>query len=1637
MASNNDFLSNLGDVLGQQFLNSDNKLTSLDISQNGKVKKFGQLGDFSNKVDQTADRSYTIEGFYKNHLNNPRPKQREIVMQDPEATILVKKRWAGSLAENYRLDLMDAQDRLFYKTTKFLFQNKCKQIAAFEALSKIEKVSTQIGQVDYHLLPILFGLTDLITDLPGALSNDFGGSNPTTNLGSFKNVVDQVREVVAFNQDFRLTTWHTNINDMFQSLLGEGTGVMEFTNVLNFDTTTSLNFGEGNFKLSFSDPYRLMKITNNDIDKAISDATNPYYSNIFVQLGSIADQTLSLQKQQLNLIRQARGVNQINFIVNPNTLLGKRVSAFIDLLGFEIKFQGSSVGDLLSPDNSNIDPSALQNSTELIALGAGNQGLNSEEAELFNNIISALFNQLSLNENTRRRANYNQQDASQGKMLNDVRKKMKLHYANKWIIQPMDSVSIFISSKKKYDSEINGGLDTSFNSLGLFQGFNNLFKDIQNTLNLSAGFSAEKSIFVGNEFPNWLWLAMRSKFVADKEGICVFTGLVENVGEGFSEGLYTLNVSGQDNAAYFKYGLVNIKPSLDVYNGPLFDPLTPFNLEFDSVSGVAKSELQKTSPELLPENSSLFTSVFLRNKNGLLAGVQATAQDYLNPDNDIYSSSATRQSYYDPEGMIYKWKEGIATLTMTADTYNSTTGHRGVSITKNPFAGQDIMNVLSLLITGEPYNYITYYKAAIQSGDNLRRDPNTNQPSSVSYYRSLRNDLKNRNGIYGDFVPFKLLTMDESSLEKIISGQLSALASNDELNTLLNQRASLADQLNVLNSTTDKGTVNQVAQKIAQIDSQVAKININLQNQMNDPNNPGLKFLGNDVSFNQDPLSFNTGNNSAVNTNADARRQLRRQIAFLTRRLAWKVRANEDNNLLVIDDSYDKDYDIQSFEKSLSGGLSLFQSDYQTIAQQIETVAKKLELEVFANTQGHIEIRPQKYNRMPSSVFYQMFKLKGETGVQVFPQFLEDLFTNQLTELFNQIGAVETQIRLYCLALGQTTDDTCITFINKSNSLTSSNVLSLDGSQFNFISNPDGNITQSQDIINLQSNPDQLVQTIQTKLDVLSSQSSISAFSLSSRAHIVQNIVQVQNGQISTNSSNTFKSLSELKSDLTEQSREDLLTHALFAKTGQQFDFSQLFGNSGNSGQQQTLSSSDVLRLTNQIAIFLSSRQQLIKQAANALQNLQDGLSLNTDKGDNKLLFPNLYGNKKIPQIFEHMIEDESYDDLGVGSGSRYVIKNRDIISYELKEAKPQFTNIEVNGTYDLFINKQTLPTSSNGGNDGFFISKATAVDYDMWRMYGIQGPQQPIDAPFLHDPDSQLAPYSVAMMTRSRGQIFQGSLTVVGNEYQQPGEVIYLEEEDFLYYIQSVSHNFNYGGNFTTSMSLTFGHNPGEYIPTPLDVVGKVLYKNNRKTASFDHRRQGSVFNQEHLGTFVANLSQNIPSLSLTEDPSDLNDGIFASGNAATLQKIFNQAAAALSIQTDFSNPILELRIFYNTNSQFNSINSVLFNYADIIKNILTGSQDTTTLIPTSVSKSNKSALTPFSDQIQSVAVDINSAGEFRYPSSQAFYLARQITEKYGSQLDLLNISSSSQTAIDNSIYNFIIDAWIYFKNPKLDQPT
>ena len=168
-------------------------------------------------------------------------------------------------------------------------------------------------------------------------------------------------------------------------------------------------------------------------------------------------------------------------------------------------------------------------------------------------------------------------------------------------------------------------------------------------------------------------------------------------------------------------------------------------------------------------------------------------------------------------------------------------------------------------------------------------------------------------------------------------------------------------------------------------------------------------------------------------------------------------------------------------------------------------------------------------------------------------------------------------------------------------------------------------------------------------------------------------------------------------------------------------------------------------------------------------------------------------------------------------SGERYhtYITDDVILNWNFSEAEPLMTRIDVTGQMDMFeLPQETgIPT----------IMTAAVVDYDMWFHYGYRREQ--VTKAWIREPELQGIPFGIAALAHAKGKVLSGTVTVIGNPYYQPGEVVYIESRNMLYYVQKVAHNFSYGGDYRTTLTLEFGHYPGVWIVDPYYIATSALY--------------------------------------------------------------------------------------------------------------------------------------------------------------------------------------------------------------------
>lgn len=1430
------------------FLNNELKFgenTNVDLAtiENGQVNPYGSLGLAGSKIDTTEERSYSEKGFIEYDSFSVLPAKTQIHLQEPSYTILVKKAMFSSLSDSFSLDYMDEGEKLFYKSIKTLFANKTQVIAAYEKLTKASAIVDLTGKMDADLFGIISGSVDLLSS--------FLPDNST--ISSIKSVTDRIKKLTTYNRPSTFTTWITD-DSPFKNVLGAGTGVLELTNVRSFNTSVSVS-GDGSGSLAIVDPYNFNIITIADIEKAISDAGNAFYNNQFLStLNNINNELIEKNISEINSIREARGVSRLEFKINPGTIFGKRVRVINDRLGIEIPF---STGAL---ESTSVDPAFIvSNGTSVIGI----EGIQGREVYLFEKIIKDIFNRMSYDATTKSVKNFGPIEGEEDSPINYARKKMMFWFLTRPIIDVNDVVHIFVNSKETVDGKISS-LRDNFNRLNITQSIGNSVANIKETFNSIAGifgaggtnYDIEKSVFAGPDFPNLLWTMMREQFVTEKTGIQIFCGLVTNSRMSYNPSSgYVTDVNLSDNKQYLKFGQVNFQPSVDVFNGSINEQLTPFKSKFDS--NVFSKDYKPN--DLLDENKALLSKNFdqIKIPAGPLSGRPANF-DNLFGDIHVDKQGRVNRAMYAPNGFVYRWKEGIGTLTQFGkfDDLADPSRIGNPNIAANPFAGQDVMNTLSLLISGVPYNYATYLKA-VRQYDTSTTDALGNKVAGSSFADKFRTDLRKTNRMYGNFIPFKNFTNNEQTYRNILLKQSIIDGANEKINEITSEIASLSAQLRV------------AGEGVAET-AEIAILKDRLSTLSNDANNILIESStkANEIVEQDQASVFDiTDVNRLDPLNDDeSKKNLKRKVGFLTRRLSYNVRANEDKNYLIVDDSYDKDYDIASFENKISGNIQLFNSEYMTPDEKVKSVAALLDLECFANSQGHIVIRPPQYNKIPSSVFYRMLELKERTGLRVFPKFLEDLFGLQIDTVSAKVEILEDKIRVICSFLNTiyytiTNDDETASFVRSNTSVTSSN----KRNDFQFLSDANGVLTNINNIRNVRSIRDLKSNT--GFKDIQNQSYTANQLGSQSRLKIVSFLTGSKNPISPQPTNDTYggRAIERLRN------------------RGENFN-SEEFNNTIGQGTVKTYLL-DVNKVLTTLDSLLKEREKMVSVLHFSLKNLVEANTI--DGKDAEDILPLFTPNKYIPEMYSGLIEDESYDDLGPGSGKRYILTDDKIKNLIITNKEPEFTVVTVTGILGDFVGVGSQIGANFDGEGNAQVS-ATCVDFDMWRRYGARRTST-INVPFFTNPETQCAPYGVSLLNRVRKSILTATADVIGNEYYQAGDVVYIESLNKLFYVETVGQSYAEGSSFGTSLTLTYGHAPGEYIPTILDIVGKLLYK-NRDNQNFINFRQQQSDNYKPYGVFILDRGSSSNLLNIGTDTS--NASSFTKNNSQLITDLLFDAA-------------------------------------------------------------------------------------------------------------------------------------------------
>lgn len=1302
-----------------------------------------------------------------NRVTSSTPNERKIVNLAPRASILVKKKAFSTFKDVNDLQWLDRTEKMLLRATKALFAFKVAQIRAYESLTKLEDVFEQTAEVNLSLFASLLDSAKYLTV----------DNSVDVNSNLFKQLVNIVSNNLAEAgyEDMKEDILLLLERNSFASDLQFTTWIVDPNSTDNYETGPGTGVIEIGVYSGFSTEVNL----NTEPSAASFTLEDPY------QIMNVTDDDIELAIQE----------------------------ALVGTLGL--------LNSLADPEAPPIDTRSIVDAgLELVGLG----GLDPE--------IDVDY----------------------------IRDRLRIFYLGKPFISSGDGVHFFIRGNKTvqdFSEEVNI--------------FDRDFMSVDETI-----FEAERILFTNGNIDLETYKQIR-QFSDNSFGMHhVYAGYITTVSESWSGGKWTLKASCTDNMGWLTWSRFMITPALDDPQGFLEDPLTPYEIKTDATGTI----LTAAGPQLLEENKQLIRQGLLFYDSGILNGQVATENNLLQGQYNKSGSLSGTKIFQHPQGLVYRWKEGIITATAGVNLVDplherevAQSLHNqvyGLNVAQDVLNNLDIANILSLLIVGQPYNVETFVNQAYQAHNISRQNGTLSNTDPLS---AVLDVIRRQNNHFGYFRPYRMITMSSQTLLQTANSNILRNDLNEKIRQLQQRRAQLDSLIRRLQSP-NAGAAAGGGILLNSLREERRSIENGISDQIQ-----VLQSSGTVTSTDLITQNFNLFGQSKtlpLTGNYTADHQITRAMTLVgAQRRIEDVRLNRDQNLFIVSDQYDEQTDIRPFIFQIKDAdYKIFKGNFVSVYDKCNEAAKFINLEFFCNNQGHLEFRPPQWNKTPLSVLEKLFQINQDTDKKIVPDFLTEIFQTRSSSLRVEIHSLNIRIVILSLLLNKYPDKTLIPNFNPS---VSNNILPpgsgtgkaslkffgvsevggsgqldlLDG-KFQFTI---GNIinTGTQVLgngLNLEAglgkNGDVLngdTETLLGNFDPIFQESVGLTNDVLTVAAQPSGVIPLQIANAS-NLNNLRESFVKLTGT---DPASDLVTNG---GRFQSADF--IFNNNSTSPNAETDNLAKVNNYLSKLQETISNRDNLVtilqrneekeaeldqveeilsgeftagKQAQatgvlsgviNATNNIIDVL----DRAQNtiKTITDIFTGDATQGTLFDHLIADDSKNFLGPGSGKRYIVNDEDIISCTYTEQPPDFCRIDVVG--DAPIIGDSLQSAFQ---DRYFWAGAT--DFDLWRQYGYKhGGSRAL--PFASDAELQSKPYAFFELQLQRVKINQASLTLVGNEYYEPGDIVYVPSKGLLYYVRSVSHSLELGQEFTTTLNLEFGHPPGTYLPSPLDIIGQQFTK-------------------------------------------------------------------------------------------------------------------------------------------------------------------------------------------------------------------
>jgi hypothetical protein len=1401
----------------------------------------------------------------QNHANSITPDTRTFIAMSPEATILVKKKVFSSLKSANDLRFMDKTEKMLLRATKALFAYKVQQIRAYESLTKFENFFSETGMYSLNLLSSVMRETSRLDlsklgyieseyvekrlsewyledrevflktkDSSGKRISHPDHAEPEvmTNLAWLKQLAASKAKQVIENKRAELKTEYKTKYDKIDvpyDALEEADKKLEE----KMDDPDSGFFGDLGLMLAHSEGAEQYDAVNEDLVKIIK-------RNAFSVDNQLTTWIVDHDAPENFLLGPGTGVIEIALFKDFNTTTNYSTSPSTASFSLSYPYRLGTVleDDIEMAINEAVDGTAgiFQ---DMMNGDLSSKDLRSTHGIDGSSIASAAFEKAGLG-------------GSDGSLdIDYIRERLRTFYLGKSFVNPPDPIHFYIRGNRTLIDNTSASSDQS--------GFNEEYLEIDEDI-----LKAEYQLYTSQALSYDLYKQIRGRQDNSFGMIHVFGGFVKQVTESFGGGFWDLKAQCTDNMSWLEWSQFAIAPSLSDPKNILEDPLTPFSMVKDDLGQIVPSER-----DLLHENKQLLQSGLLSYDSGLFAGQSAAEGNLLQGQYNGVGSLRGKKVLQHADGFVYRWKTGIITATAGFQAVDPTGANASSSrihsqnyqptVATDVLNNLDVPNILSILIVGQPYNIETFIEQSYAAHNK------TDKTASLSPQDPLTGVIeavRKQNEYFGNFHPYRTNTISPESAELMINTAGVRQTANNTVKKLRRRKIAINKKIRALKNSgvQHPGQVPPSA-LAATLEAEVATIDAAIDKQVL------VGVAATNAISASDKVGLEIGlfgsSGLPLSNDADENQEITRAMMLVgAQRRIEDVRLNRDRNLLIISDQYDM-ADIRPFILALQGGKwNLFRAEYTNVLQKCQMASSMLNLEFFCNSQGHLEFRPPQWNKTPLTVLRGAIRREKESGKTVIPNFITNLFQTRIESLRKEVYTLNVQIVLIALMMGRFPDSTLIPNMNKTGEASlaffgvntdskdnSGSALSLNRKEYSWET---GNLTEQNNstfgeglkvTASFSESGNSLggdTETILGDFDpIFQEQSGVTNDVLSAIASgsggagglrpPAQHFAEPSR---LNNLRDTFKKL---------YGRDPAKTLGIDLKQG--FEAKDIVTNGANDGDkaiEKALASEEGLLTKLRKAISKRdsyvSMLQANEKKVGELNEIETFLTTGEEEShetgiDNPVVkflesaatgikntIDIITGSASEGSVYDHLIADDTRNLLGPGSGKRFILSDEHILSLSCTEAPPDFTRIDIEGSAPL------IAQQIQSGTDNLYFW-AGATDFDLWRQYGYRAQKK--DLPFISDVEGQARPYAILELGLQKLKVNRANAQVVGNEFYQPGDTVYIPSRGLLYYVESVQHSFNYGQTFSTSLSLTYGHPPGDYVPGPLDVIGQELVGN------------------------------------------------------------------------------------------------------------------------------------------------------------------------------------------------------------------